>query len=854
MNPSQLEELLSHHQWVGDLARALVGEPGRADDVAQEVWTAVLRRAPEEIHSPRAWLAGVTRRIAWSGSRSERRRSRREEEVARREAIPSTQELVERSEQHSLLVHRINELPDKYRDVLLLRYYDDLPPRRIARCLDLPVNTVRTRLARGLERLRESMDEEFGDRRTWAMALLPLLRQPSPAAAAASGALSSSIGIALMTQPLKIGLALLAIAVLGLGIWRGSSPSEPKLQRFTAPVRALDRFEGESRSVPVSPAPIGERVAVAPEVVSDRFLHGRVLTLEDEPVAGAEIRHRPRNRYAPPSEIRAISDEAGRFRIPRSEVGPTELLEPRHEGFIAELEWTRWEAGEEALLRVRPLDTAVLEVEVVDAITGLPVPRFQVQATAFWGEPARSGKTVVIAGDPKRSSFSSLGGADLSGVTGWDGFLRIDEMRFVRGLPLRVTAGAPGYDRGPAAETDWSALSKRIEPVAGGRYRLHWELDLSYPERRGGARLVTGTVLDAGSGLPITGADVFVGERRVRIDERSTRSARRVLTDGGGRFTIVDPAEGGSDEVTAEHPDYDAVTIRFDDADGMELRLPPRGALTVTFVDAAGAPVPGVPYLLRGSRGEIDLLREKGYGDDEGCVQHGELLSGSYELWVLRDIMDPDEQALEHRRFQLSPGEAREERCSIGEADGVRVSGLVIANGAGPRLLPVFISHREGGGWVQSVARGVRGYEAGVVDPGRYLVVLLPDDDQLEDASMAIAGSVEVGGFGSQVIDFGLPTGSVQGHLECDHALLEGTCVVAVPVLPPEASGPGELLASSRINSLFGVRPRPDGFFELERVADGPHRVELRRGARVLASREVEVSGAIDLGEWIVGD
>lgn len=59
-------------------------------------------------------------------------------------------------------VKRIREgilcLDEIYRDVLLLRYTNDLPPKEIAQILDLTENVVSVRIHRGLAKLREHMN------------------------------------------------------------------------------------------------------------------------------------------------------------------------------------------------------------------------------------------------------------------------------------------------------------------------------------------------------------------------------------------------------------------------------------------------------------------------------------------------------------------------------------------------------------------------------------------------------------------------------------------------------------------------------------------------------------------------
>ena len=103
------------------------------------------------------------------------------------------------------------ELP--YRDVILCRFYEELPPRDIAKRLDLPVETVKTRLKRGLQRLRALLDAELGanDGRSWCLALLPMAGWKPGASAAASAGMSLSLpGVIAMSVKMKLGLAAAA--------------------------------------------------------------------------------------------------------------------------------------------------------------------------------------------------------------------------------------------------------------------------------------------------------------------------------------------------------------------------------------------------------------------------------------------------------------------------------------------------------------------------------------------------------------------------------------------------------------------------------------------------------------------
>ena len=54
----------------------------------------------------------------------------------------------------------INELPEKFRAVLLLKHYEDLSIKTIAAVLDIPEGTVKSRLYHARQRLRKIMDEQ----------------------------------------------------------------------------------------------------------------------------------------------------------------------------------------------------------------------------------------------------------------------------------------------------------------------------------------------------------------------------------------------------------------------------------------------------------------------------------------------------------------------------------------------------------------------------------------------------------------------------------------------------------------------------------------------------------------------
>jgi len=64
---------------------------------------------------------------------------------------------VENMELQETIQKEILKLPEKYRSVIVLKYIEELPLKEISEILDLPLGTVKTRIHRGREALREQL-------------------------------------------------------------------------------------------------------------------------------------------------------------------------------------------------------------------------------------------------------------------------------------------------------------------------------------------------------------------------------------------------------------------------------------------------------------------------------------------------------------------------------------------------------------------------------------------------------------------------------------------------------------------------------------------------------------------------
>src|SRR5262245_34116715 len=205
MPASSLDTLLAHREWVRRVARALARDDDDASEIEQTAWLAAVVSPPPSANSPRAWLGTVLRRATARIRRGESRRARREEAAARREATPSVEESVAEAESHERVVRAVLALPEPYRGTVVLRWFEDLAPREIAARTGVSIDTVRTRLRRAMELLRDALRDERGDFRA---VLAPLLADRSRPSAGEVGAASSGLTAAFVLK--CVAAALLA--------------------------------------------------------------------------------------------------------------------------------------------------------------------------------------------------------------------------------------------------------------------------------------------------------------------------------------------------------------------------------------------------------------------------------------------------------------------------------------------------------------------------------------------------------------------------------------------------------------------------------------------------------------------
>ena len=154
---------------VFQLCYRMLGDRYEAEDVAQEAFL----RAYVNIHTFQmnrkfsTWLYRIATNLCIDRIRKEKPDFYLDAAVAGTEGldmysqIPSAEKLPEEELENLELKERvqleIQKLPEKYRAAIVLKYVDELSLKEISEILHLPIGTVKTRIHRGRDALRKSM-------------------------------------------------------------------------------------------------------------------------------------------------------------------------------------------------------------------------------------------------------------------------------------------------------------------------------------------------------------------------------------------------------------------------------------------------------------------------------------------------------------------------------------------------------------------------------------------------------------------------------------------------------------------------------------------------------------------------
>lgn len=528
--PAELDALTQHIAWVRRLAHQLVRDSASADDLAQDACLAALQgrrceagRAGER--GPlRVWLAAIVRNGARQDWRRTERRTERKRDSARCEAQPSAADLIERVASHRAVVDAVLALDEPYRGTLLQRYFEDLTPSEIAERTHVPLATVKTRLQRGLARLREALGGAHPDgpdsdssgssrRSTLLHTLAPFLVErpiaPVPAALTVGTPLVGFVAMSTITK-----FALVAVALAGglVTLWQGHAPLEtptgPVASDVTAPVadpvalaevapsattRTFASAPGPARATRVTPDSTAAPGGAAPLAARRAFdVHGRVLGPHAEALSGVALAFEARGGGA---SIAFESDRGGNFVLRGlSDGGRIGAAGERHVTLFAALVWA---SHDDAELVVVVAPRVTLGGSVVD-VAGRPIADALVQVRAPEGFRTRFEHVMDDSGSLEVSA-------------------RTDDVG-------RFELDAPALADGELVATHERYLEARRPLPLADQTELRLELDRPSLD----ARTLVGIVLDA-AGQPVAGARVAFGVQGTSTD-----------TDGSFRIDLDD--------------------------------------------------------------------------------------------------------------------------------------------------------------------------------------------------------------------------------------------------------------------------------------------------------------------------
>ncbi|HEX5053030.1 MAG TPA: sigma-70 family RNA polymerase sigma factor, partial [Planctomycetota bacterium] len=437
-----LHELLADARWVRSLARTLTQNAQDADDLAQDACLVALRQPPPHTDNLRGWFQRVLTNLVRQHARSRARRLRREQTRAGGGGHgAATDDLVERAATHRSVVDAVLALEQPYRDTILLRFFEDLPPRAIAARMAVPVATVHSRLQRGCASVRAQLDRSSGPR-PWRAALLPLpVATPLPSL----GVLLMNAKIASVAATVVVGTAALWYALQSGGTadvpvqTDEVAAARPGTKTAAAPAPEAGAPTDRVRATPPAadaaarPAPLPDRRAIA----------GRVVDAEGRSAADVQMAF---------ADARARSDRAGAFTLETTD----------HERGLVRTDDPRWQT---VLSSVVP-DGATPPRALVVAAPTLTLAGLVREA----GGPAVAGALLQIAWPADlRSRIAEITDActeeTVTARTGSDGAFHLTGAA-VRSAALVVTAEGFVPQRLTLPERDDTSLHVELERLS----------------------------------------------------------------------------------------------------------------------------------------------------------------------------------------------------------------------------------------------------------------------------------------------------------------------------------------------------------------------------------------------------
>jgi len=168
-NRDAFRSLVERYQsLICSLAYAGCGDLHLSQEIAQETFLAAWRKL-RDLHEPakcKAWLCGIARNLTQSALRKRHRiitahTEPLDEETAPQSAEVSPHEQTVSREEEAMLWSALEDLPENYREPMILFYRESESVAAVATALDLSEDAVKQRLARGRVMLAEHIERSI---------------------------------------------------------------------------------------------------------------------------------------------------------------------------------------------------------------------------------------------------------------------------------------------------------------------------------------------------------------------------------------------------------------------------------------------------------------------------------------------------------------------------------------------------------------------------------------------------------------------------------------------------------------------------------------------------------------------
>ncbi|MHC5063313.1 MAG: sigma-70 family RNA polymerase sigma factor, partial [Planctomycetota bacterium] len=587
-----------------------------AEDILQATFLAAMEAAPgfDESRPLMPWLMGILNKQA----KLARWRDRREPDQSRLRVIRGPEGPEDSAREKELLAaleRAIEELPEVYRPVVVLRLRHGLDAGEIAHALGRPPGTVRSQLSRATELVRKLLPTGL----TGAIALfaspsrgLAAVREvvlaqvpAAPLIAAGAGATWTLGGLAMKRVILASALVVIGLAAGG-SIMFGSEALSSDPSPMVSDAVGLDYdggidpiaevAGGEESERETLAAPEAKPLVTQAEASFDRETGGLLVQVywgkSTDPAEGVQVLL---HKYGPrqwTNRISARTDGAGLARFKKLDPGylSLEVLRGGEDRFLVAPGMER-----RVVMRIPPGIRVV--GSVVDA-EGIAVPGAEVWLSERW----RTNRGEVV-------SQSDTEGRFVLRQVGGDRYLAVR---------------APGFE---------PSRLHSLKAIEGS------QLDLQIVLARGSGSLEG--VITAADGSPVVGAHVLVGQEEPKYDRRQESGTwtpgpppMTLRSDPAGRFRAK-TLEPGLQIVQVRASGYapwsGSVDILADEHSSLSITMESGASLAGQVTNQAGEPI-AFASLRAGGQGRFASTSV--LSGQSGFYRIDDLPAGELELWA----------------------------------------------------------------------------------------------------------------------------------------------------------------------------------------------------------------------------